>query len=124
MLAYLDALVTRGNFAQYFTPDIVVSLVGESQEAQGAEAAEQFIRAVHEQAFDATPEVKTLTVEESKAAIEADFVGRHTGEFLGRAATGNEVRVPYSVHYDLENGRIKALRIYGILPGLIKQIEP
>jgi predicted ester cyclase len=29
--------------------------------------------------------------------LEADLVGTHTGEFLGMAATGKTVQVPYCV---------------------------
>jgi hypothetical protein len=36
---------------------------------------------------------------------EADFAGTHTGEFLGMAATGRSVRVPYCVVYDLRATR-------------------
>ena len=57
-------------------------------------------------------ELKNLLVDEGKAAIEADFVGTHTGEFAGVAPTGRAVRVPYSVIYDLRGDQISALRIY------------
>jgi hypothetical protein len=49
--------------------------------AVGREAAGQLIRYVHEGAFDARPELKSLLVDEGKAAIEADFVVTHAGEF-------------------------------------------
>ena len=88
-----------------------------------AAAVEGMIRAFHEQMFDAKPEIKTLLVEGNRAAIEADFVGRHTGEFGGIAPTGQQVRVPYSVIYDLEGGRIKALRIYGLASDLMRALS-
>jgi predicted ester cyclase len=109
---YLDALVARGDYARFFTEDVEVSLVGTPQHARGPEAAEQMLRFMHEVAFDANPEVKNVLVDEDKAALEADFVGTHTGEFAGIAATGKRVRVPYSVIYDLQDDRISALRIY------------
>ena len=55
--------------------------------------------------------------------IEVDFVGRHTGEFAGIPATGRNVRVAYSVHYDLTNGGISALRIYGLAEGLVSALK-
>jgi SnoaL-like polyketide cyclase len=59
----------------------------------------------------------------SRAAIEADFVGTHSGEFGGLAATGRAVRVPYSVVYDLRGDRISALRIYFPMSLLMEQIS-
>jgi hypothetical protein len=81
------------------------------QQTRGAEAAEQAIRFLHETAFDAKPEIINLVVDEHGAAAEAVFVGTHIGEFAGMKASGRPVRVPYSV-YELEGGKITALRIY------------
>lgn len=94
------------------TDDVRLTIEGTDQEATGREAVVQTIRFLHEQAFDAEPELKNLVAEAGRAAIEADFVGRHTGEFAGVPATGRDVRVPYSVVYDLDGDRIKAVRIY------------
>src|ERR1051326_6496091 len=112
MNGYLDSLIGRQQFANYFAPDVAISLMGTDQEAHGADAVEGFIRYLHEQAFDAYPDVKSLVVDGERAALEADFVGKHIADFMGKAATGKQVRVPYSVAYDLEGDRIKALRIY------------
>lgn len=122
MNGYLEALVTRGSFADFFTDDVTLDMVGAGQSAQGRAQVEGLIRYAHEQAFDGWPEFKSLTVDPdgSRAALEAEFVGRHTGEFAGIPATGRTVRIPYSVHYDLEeDGRISALRIYGLADGLV-----
>ena len=67
---------------------------------------------MHTQAFDARPRVKTLVVGDGQAVLEADLVGTHTGEFLGMAATGKSVQVPYCVVYDLRDDKIAALRAY------------
>ena len=63
-----------------------------------------------------------LLADTGKAAIEADFVGTHTGEFAGIAPTGRDVRVPYSVIYDLRDDQISALRIYFPMNLLIEQL--
>ena len=81
------------------------------------------IRYLHEQVFDGAPALKALVVDGDHAAIEADFVGRHTVDFAGIPASGREIRVPYSVHYNLENGRIKALRVYGLANDLIHTLQ-
>jgi steroid delta-isomerase-like uncharacterized protein len=112
MWSYLDALVARGNFADYFTDDVTWTIIGTDQQVQGREPVRDFLSWMHTQAFDARPQVKTLVVGDGQAVLEADLVGTHTGEFLGMAATGRSVQVPYCVVYDLRDGQIAALRAY------------
>jgi len=122
MQEYIDALVKRADYPVYFTDDVVATFEGTDQRAVGREAAGQLIRYVHEGAFDARPELKNLLVDGSKAAIEADFVGTHTGEFAGIQPTGRPVRVPYSVVYDIRGDQISALRIYFPMSLLLEQL--
>jgi predicted ester cyclase len=122
MQEYLDALVKRADFPRYFTGDVVATFEGTDQRADGRDAAGQLIRYVHEGAFDARMELKNLLADEGKAAIEADFVGTHTGEFAGLQPTGRAVRVPYSVIYDLRGDQISALRIYFPMSLLMEQL--
>ena len=124
MQDYLDALVKRADFSRYFASDVVATIEGTDQRAVGREAAEQQIRYMHESAFDAHPEVKNLFLDAAaeKAAIEADFVGTHTGEFAGVAATGRAVRVPYTVVYDLRGDLISEFRIYFPMGVLVEQL--
>ena len=112
MQDYLDTLVKRGDYPAFFTDDVVVTFEGTDQRAEGREAGGQLIRYVHEIAFDARPELKNLLVDDGKASIEADFVGAHIAEFAGIQPAGREVRVPYSVVYDIRGDKISALRIY------------
>jgi predicted ester cyclase len=125
MDAYLQALTTRDSFADFLTDDVTLDMVGAGLSAQGRAQVEDFIRYAHEQAFDGRPELKSLIVDPNgrRSAIEADFIGRHTGEFAGIPATGRNVRVPYSVHYDLTSSGISALRIYGLAEGLISALK-
>lgn len=125
MDAYLQALTTRGSFADFLTDDVTLDMVGSGLTAQGRAQVENFIRYAHEQAFDGRPELKSLVVDPDgrRSAIEADFIGRHAGEFAGIPATGRNVRVPYSVHYDLTGGGISALRIYGLAEGLVSALK-
>jgi steroid delta-isomerase-like uncharacterized protein len=112
MRSYLDALVARGDFADYFTDDVTWTTSGTEQSVQGREPVRDFLTWMHTQAFDASPQVKTLVVGDGQAALEADFVGTHTGEFLGMPASGKSVQVPYCVVYDLRDDKIAALRAY------------
>jgi predicted ester cyclase len=122
MQDYLDSLVKRADFTAYYTDDVIASFEGTDQRAAGREAAGQLIRYVHEGAFDARMELKSLLVDAGKAAIEADFAGTHIAEFAGLQATGREVRVPYSVVYDLRDDKISALRIYFPMGLLMEQL--
>ena len=108
MRSYLDTLVARGDFAD----DVTWTTVGTDQELQGRQPVRDFLIWMHTQAFDAHPKVKTLVIGDGQAALEADFVGTHTGEFLGVPATGKSVQVPYCVVYDLQDGKLAALRAY------------
>jgi steroid delta-isomerase-like uncharacterized protein len=112
MRSYLDALLARGDFADYFTDDVTWTTIGTDQTMQGREAVQDFLAWMHTQAFDARPRVKTLVVGDGQAVLEADLVGTHTGEFLGMAATGKSVQVPYCVVYHLRDDKIAALRAY------------
>ncbi len=112
MQSYLDALVARSDFEDYFTDDVTCTTVGAGQEVQGRQPVRDFITWLHTQAFDARPKVKTLVAGDGHAALEADFVGTHIGEFLGMPASGKSVNVPYCVVYDLRDDKIAELRIY------------
>jgi predicted ester cyclase len=116
---YLAVLVGREDIAPFFSDDIVLDLVDVGQQIQGRDAVAGAIVELHDQTFDARPEVTTLLVGEGTAALEAVFVGTHTGEFAGIPATGREVAVPYAVYYDLAAGEITALRIHGFASGLV-----
>ena len=74
---------------------------------------------LHEETFDARPELTNLVVGEGMAAVEAVFVGTQMEEFAGIPASGQQVAVPYAVFYDLADGKITALRIHGFATGLV-----
>lgn len=122
MERYLAALAARGDYASFLAEDATLSMEGTDQHAAGRDAVERTIRWMHEQAFDAQPELKNLVVGCDKATVEADFVGTHIGEFAGVPATGKRVHVPYSVAYDLDGGVIIALRLYMPMEELFRQL--
>jgi predicted ester cyclase len=123
MEAYLEALLGGGAYETFFAADIVVTLTGVPGEIEGPAAAKAAIDAMHHEQFDAQPEVVNQVVGEGRGAVEAVFVGTHTGEFAGIAPTDKEVSVPYSVFYELEDGKITALRIYALAEGLVQQLQ-
>ena len=119
---YAAALGAREDVAPYFAEDVVLTLVEIGQEIRGRDAVAGAITELHEKTFDARPEVVNLVVADGSAAGEFVFVGTHTGEFAGIAATGRQIRVPYTVFYDVAHGQIAALRIYGFASGLVAQL--
>ena len=123
MTDYLDTLVARGAYEKFFTTGASLYVMGTDQDAHGRVQVVGLIRYLHEQAFDAHPQIRSLLVDGERSALEADFVGRHIAEFAGRPATGKEIRVPYSVVYDLEGEQIAELRIYMSMDAIIRQLQ-
>jgi predicted ester cyclase len=74
-------------------------------------------------AFEATAETRSFVVGPGSAVLEADFVGRHIGEFAGVPATGRDVRVPLCVCYDLRDGKIVEGRVYFEIPVFLAQVS-
>jgi predicted ester cyclase len=112
MQGYLAALVERGDFGRFFAPDVRWTTMETGDRLTGRDAVRDFIVGFHTMAFDARPELVGVVTEGSTAVLEARFVGRHTGDFAGVAATGAEVDVPYCVVYAIADGLITELRAY------------
>ena len=121
--SYLDALLNGGDFGQFFTDSVRWTTMETGDEIQGREAVRDFIVALHTELFDAKPEVRSVGIADGLAALEADFVGVHTGEFAGIAPTGAAVRVPYCVFYDVDEDGITALRAYMPVRQLVAELE-
>ena len=122
MSAYIEDLLGGGPYKRHFSEDVIVSLVGTDQGAEGPDGAEGWIDYLHKEAFEARPELRSMIVSDGQAAAEFDFVGKHVGEFGGMAATGREVRVPYCMVYELEGEKIGALRGYMPMDVLMRQL--
>ena len=97
MQSYAEAILKHSRFDQYFSDNVVAVVEGANQRYDGRDAVQQWIDGAH-----SLGEIKmrTLFAGEGHAAGEFDFV-REDG-----------VTVPYSVIYDLSDGKITALRLY------------
>lgn len=102
--------------------DVVFTIMATGQEHQGPDGVLQMLNYFYRLAFDATAETTNLVFADGQAVAEADFVGKHIGEFAGIPATGKEVRVPLCVVYDLEDDLIKRGRVYFEMPVLMQQL--
>jgi steroid delta-isomerase-like uncharacterized protein len=119
MDAYFDALVAREDIAPYFSDDVFFELVDVGQRVEGRDEVVAAIVELHQQTFDAHPELTNLVIGEGMAAVEAVFVGTQMEDFAGIPASGQQVAVPYAVFYDLADGKITALHIHGLATGLV-----
>jgi len=120
---YGDALLARGDFARFFTDDVLWTTMETGQVVRGREAVRDYIVALHTTMFDARPVIRAMAASDGVALLEADFVGRHIGEIGGVAATGKDVNIPYCVVYDIQGERIAALRAYFPVTALLQQLS-
>ena len=119
---YAEALLAFGDFGRYLDEDVTMEFEGTDRVIRGRTAVEQTIMFFHQQAFRSSVELKSLVCGERLAAIEAVFRGEHIGEFEGVAPTHRRVDVPYAVLYDVDDERIRALRLYFPLELLMRQL--
>lgn len=103
--------------------DVVFTTMATGEEHRGRDGVKAMLEYVYHIAFNARAETRNMIFGDSNAVLEADFVGRHIGEFAGIPASNKEVRVPLCVIYDLENDQIKRGRVYFEIPALMKQLE-
>jgi steroid delta-isomerase-like uncharacterized protein len=104
--------------------DVIFTNMATGDENRGRDSVGQMLSYIYHVAFDAKAETKNMIVADGKAVFEADFVGRHVGEFAGIPATNKNVRVPLCVVYDLENDLITRGRVYFEVPALLNQLNP
>jgi len=123
MRDYLNALLGGGDFAAFFSDDILWTTMETGDEIRGRDAVRDYIVALHSQLFEATPELRSLAVADGIASLEADFVGTHVAELAGVPATGARVRLPYAMFYDVEGGSITALRAYFPITVLVQKLQ-
>ncbi len=102
--------------------DVVFTVMGSGEESHGPEQVAGTLHYLYHVAFDATAKPTLMLFGENNAMLEAEFVGKHIGEFAGVPATGKQVSVPMCVVYDLEEEKIKRARIYFEVPALMRQI--
>lgn len=132
MILEKDALsIAKENFenflathdVKYVAEDVHYRDLGSGQEYRGREEVAAMLHYLYHVAFDAKAEITNKIITEKKAMFEANFKGRHIGEFAGIPATNKEVSVPVCVSYDIEDGFIKRARIYFLGDVLMKQLS-
>lgn len=102
--------------------DVVFTVMATGNEHHGPDGVAALLRFFYHIAFEAHAETRRMIFAEDNAVLEADFVGKHIGEFAGVPATGKQVRVPLCVVYDLEDDQIKRGRVYFEMPVFFQQV--
>lgn len=102
--------------------DVVFTNMATGDQHRGRDGLQQMLHYIYHVVFDASSETKNLIIADQRAVLEADFVGKHIGDFAGVPASGKTVRVPLCVVYDLEHDRIKRGRVYWEIPAFLTQV--
>jgi steroid delta-isomerase-like uncharacterized protein len=116
---YLDS---KHSDVSMMADDVVFTHMATGEEHHGPEGVLQMLNYFYHVAFDADAVTRNTIFADGKAVLEADFVGKHIGEFAGISATNKQVHVPLCVVYDLEKDQIKRGRVYFEMPVLLQQL--
>jgi len=122
MDAYFRVLVDRGEFQQFFAPDVTWTTMESGDVVAGRQQVRDWITELHTRAFDARAEIVHLLLGENTAMLEGRFTGTHIGDFCGVAPTGRHVSAPYCMVYELSDGLFAAVRAYFPISGLRDQL--
>src|SRR5664279_1791331 len=72
---------------RWMADDVVFRVMATGQEHRTPAGVLGMLQYFYHVAFEATAETRTFVVGPGSAVLEADFVGRHIGEFAGVPAT-------------------------------------
>jgi steroid delta-isomerase-like uncharacterized protein len=112
-----------GRSAVALTEDIVFRDQAQSRSFAGRVAVEAMWRALFADGFaEARVEIHTLIAEESAAALEFTFRGRHRGRFMGIPPTGREVAIPMALFFAIEAGQLRRATLYYDAGTLLRQL--
>ena len=110
--------------AIYVAEDAVFTNMTTGEDVIGRKAISDMLYYVYHIAFDAKANITNTIVTDKHALLEADFVGKHIGEFAGIQATDKQVNAPLCISYDLnEEGLIQKARIYMLTDVIMKQLK-
>lgn len=102
--------------------DAVYTNLATGETHEGAEQIRAMLRHVYSEAFDADLERTHLIVADGQAMQAGFIVGTHTGDFAGVEATGEQVRIPLAVVYEIADGRIQRAWIHLGLYSFLQQV--
>lgn len=112
----------EGHDTAYLAEDAVFTDTASGQRHEGREAIAAMLEYVYHVGLDAKAELRNLIVADGHAAVEAEIVGTHTGDFAGMPATGSHVRIPLCVTYRVSDQQIQQGTVYLGLTNFLEQI--
>jgi steroid delta-isomerase-like uncharacterized protein len=103
--------------------DVVFWDQAQSRSFAGRAAVERVWRAFFADGFaDVRIETCTLIAEDTAAALEFVFRGRHHGRFMGIPPTGREISVPMALFFWIDTGEIRRVTLYYDAGMLLQQL--
>ncbi len=105
---YFDAMDKDEDFSRFFTDDTTWTMVDTGQEIRGPHPVRDFILDLHGRMVDA--DGRDLVVSDGHAYLEGGAAD---------PSGGARPRLHYCLVYDLDAGRISAMRCYGTLATLM-----
>jgi predicted ester cyclase len=107
---------------KYVAEDAVFTHMSTGDRYEGREAIGQMLHYMYHVAFDAHAEIASNIVTKDKALLEANFIGKHVGEFAGLQPTDKTVNVPFCVTYELKDNLIQEGRVYMLMDVMMRQL--
>ena len=112
-----------GQTAVALAEDVVLWDQAQSRAFAGRSAVEAVWQALLADGFaEVRIEIHTLIAEETRAALEFIFCGRHCGRFMGIPPTGREVAIPMALFFAIEAGQIQRASLYYDAGTLLRQL--
>jgi steroid delta-isomerase-like uncharacterized protein len=107
----------------YITPDFIIHLAELPEPLRGREIWRQNAEMMHRAFPDLKGHIDGVVAAEDGIALRVTFTGTHSGDFLGRAATGRTVRYVSHEFYRVAGGLIAEEWICSDTFSLMQQIS-
>jgi steroid delta-isomerase-like uncharacterized protein len=118
----VEALVTEWS-AVALAEDIVFRDQAQSRSFAGRALVEAVWRALFADGFaEVRIEIQMLIADDTAAALEFTFRGRHQGRFMGIPPTGREVTIPMALFCSIEAREIQQASLYYDAGTLLRQL--
>ena len=105
------------------TEDVVLWDQAQSRSFAGRAAVEAVRQALFVDGFaEVRIEVGRLIAEESVAALEFTFFGRHRGRFMGIPPTDRKIAIPMALFCVIEAGQVRRASLYYDAGTLLRQL--
>lgn len=122
-ITLLHAIPHENDLSKLLADDVVLTIMETGETFHGRKAIVDLLHHLSHEAFAAEHSAIVVAAEGCQAVVEAEFAGRHVGEFAGVSPTGRHVHLPFAFGCDVAGNHIAALRLYLSLDALVRQIR-